>query len=584
MNGNPTEAIWYVVLNDEQVGPVSAQDIASYYASGQLTADAYVWCDGFADWQQLQATEQFSFLFAPPDDGAIDDEGETRVTMSPFVMQQQAEDAGAEHAFESQTAAYEAESFQGFGQELSVDDNAGGGVAAGGVAAGGAAAGGFDAAAAFGSSSDDGQGFAFGGSLDNPPVAGQQFESQPAGGDVDESLSNFVAPEPEANGLANDLIGARSENSVLFSLSNLQAVSARVTQGNSSTPVSEGSGLIDVKALATSGPATTRRRSFEQDAYDNAVPVAAMLPLGTRKSNTGLIIGIVAGAVVLVIALIIVLIIVLTSSDKPAPQVAANMNTASNPNLNPNDLGVVQAQKVQQAGKPESQRGGNSGAQQGNSGGNAGNGQAAGNNAQNGDNAAGNAAKNDAAAGAADAGKDGGKDAAGDGGDGGSDNGADDGKDDGKQDAKADKGKQDKKRHSSKGKRGSRDKKKDAKPAKSKDTKKSSKPKSGKKPKKPAAAKPAAGGAKLTRADVQSVIRKNFGKIRTCSRTSAKKGTMKVSFVIKGDGRVGRAKVNTGSFAGTPAATCVLRVVKGMRFKATGGKDMPVNNYPFTIQ
>ncbi len=98
---------------------------------------------------------------------------------------------------------------------------------------------------------------------------------------------------------------------------------------------------------------------------------------------------------------------------------------------------------------------------------------------------------------------------------------------------------------------------------------------------KPAAA--AAGGASLSKAEVQGVIRGIGAQVRTCSRTSATKGTMKVSFNIKGDGRVSNARVVSPEFANTPTASCVLKVVNGMKFRATGGADVPIT-YPFAIQ
>ena len=98
------------------------------------------------------------------------------------------------------------------------------------------------------------------------------------------------------------------------------------------------------------------------------------------------------------------------------------------------------------------------------------------------------------------------------------------------------------------------------------------------------AAKPAAdaGGNKLTKDEVQSVIRASFAQVRTCSRTSDKKGKMNVAFTIKADGRVGGARCTSPEFANTPVATCVIKVVNGMKFRASGS-ETPIT-YPFQIQ
>ena len=57
---------------------------------------------------------------------------------------------------------------------------------------------------------------------------------------------------------------------------------------------------------------------------------------------------------------------------------------------------------------------------------------------------------------------------------------------------------------------------------------------------------------------------------------------MKVSFTIKADGRVTGAKCVSPEFAGSPAASCVVKVVNGLKFPASS-KDTPVT-YPFPIQ
>ena len=95
------------------------------------------------------------------------------------------------------------------------------------------------------------------------------------------------------------------------------------------------------------------------------------------------------------------------------------------------------------------------------------------------------------------------------------------------------------------------------------------------------AAKPA-GGDKLSKDEVQSVIRSSFAQVRTCSRTSAKKGKMNVQFTIKGNGRVNGARVMSPEYQGTPTAACVLKVVNGLKFRETGS-DTPIT-YPFSIQ
>ena len=87
----------------------------------------------------------------------------------------------------------------------------------------------------------------------------------------------------------------------------------------------------------------------------------------------------------------------------------------------------------------------------------------------------------------------------------------------------------------------------------------------------------------LSKNDISAAFRSAGAQIRTCARSSQVKGTMKVAFTIKGDGRVAGAKCVSPEFMSSPAATCVVKVISGMKFKATG-KDTPVNNYPVQIQ
>ena len=95
--------------------------------------------------------------------------------------------------------------------------------------------------------------------------------------------------------------------------------------------------------------------------------------------------------------------------------------------------------------------------------------------------------------------------------------------------------------------------------------------------------RPANGPAPLSKSEIQAAFRAASGDIRACSRTSTTKGKMLVNFTIKADGRVSGAKVTSPEFAGTPAASCVLKVVNGLKFRASD-KDNPITNFPIAIQ
>jgi predicted Zn finger-like uncharacterized protein len=58
------DAIWYVVVNREQVGPLSVADVARRFESGEIDADTFTWAEGMSDWVRLQAVTEFAQLFS----------------------------------------------------------------------------------------------------------------------------------------------------------------------------------------------------------------------------------------------------------------------------------------------------------------------------------------------------------------------------------------------------------------------------------------------------------------------------------------------------------------------------------------
>jgi predicted Zn finger-like uncharacterized protein len=56
------EAVWHVVINQDQVGPMTAGDVQQRFAAGEIDADTYVWREGFADWLPLAQVDAFAAL------------------------------------------------------------------------------------------------------------------------------------------------------------------------------------------------------------------------------------------------------------------------------------------------------------------------------------------------------------------------------------------------------------------------------------------------------------------------------------------------------------------------------------------
>jgi len=283
--------------------------------------------------------------------------------------------------------------------------------------------------------------------------------------------------------------------------------------------------------------------------------------MGTRKSNTGLIVGIAAGAVVF-LGLIGLVVYLLVADDEEPSQPQAQVEEGDE-NIEAPDLGVG---GVPQKGAVVAQN-------------------AAGNKAGDGSGTAVPGATNNDGANAKGDGEQGENAAKGDGENGGEGSADGDGSGgDGDAKAKAAAAKKDDdddKKRKSRSSRSSRSKKKDDDDddKKSKSSSKSSDDDDDDKKKSKSSS---SSGKSLSKSDVQRVIRKNFGKVRTCSRGADKKGKLKIRFTIKGSGRVSGVRVASSSFKGTRVGACVVKVVKGFKFPAYGGKPIPVT-YPFHI-
>jgi predicted Zn finger-like uncharacterized protein len=60
------EAVWHVVINQDQVGPMTAVDVKQRFAGGEIDSETYVWREGFADWMPLAQVDAFAALAASP--------------------------------------------------------------------------------------------------------------------------------------------------------------------------------------------------------------------------------------------------------------------------------------------------------------------------------------------------------------------------------------------------------------------------------------------------------------------------------------------------------------------------------------
>ncbi|HXU71669.1 MAG TPA: GYF domain-containing protein [Polyangia bacterium] len=235
--GASGDAVWHLVIDREQVGPLAPAEVRQKFSNGEIDVETYAWREGFGDWLRLGSIEDFRDLGA----GApARDEGATRRTDSADLF------AGAGGGGDDAPA--EAPSGDLFG----------------GAAA--AAAPAYSSAPAPAAEADVFGGGGGGGGLFGAPSAA------PAPRATRTSSPGFAAASAAPAAHADEgggggvdvrpMTGQRNENSVLFSLNNLQALatggggakaSAAAEQrpgfANSQT---EGSGLIDIRAMAAS--------------------------------------------------------------------------------------------------------------------------------------------------------------------------------------------------------------------------------------------------------------------------------------------------------------------------------------------
>jgi predicted Zn finger-like uncharacterized protein len=218
-----SEGGWHIVVDGEQVGPISDTDVRDRIERGEIKADTYVWKEGFADWMKLSAVPEFSGLVGGGDSGA---------TVDPFVTA--APTNGTDRSKRP----------SGAGQSL------------------------------FSSASVEVETDAF--AAPARASGGDLFAASAVSSAEPRWPSSGAAAAGHDGGRVENLTGQRHENSVLFSLSNLQSLAMPSAKPaptiSSSSPTPDGSGLIDIRAMAAStgmglgSPASSESRGSSSNA------------------------------------------------------------------------------------------------------------------------------------------------------------------------------------------------------------------------------------------------------------------------------------------------------------------------------
>jgi predicted Zn finger-like uncharacterized protein len=310
------DAIWHLVVNGEQQGPFSPDQISQMLSSGQVDWEAYAWRDGLEGWLHMREIEELV----------------TAITGQPAapVAAAPAEPAPKGGMFGTATPRPAGgEIFGGSSPEPSAAPEAGTPARSGGAASsrarGGAGADLFAAASA------------------------ERSAFSPSGGSDEEDI---VASKHDAGGGAGALTGARNENSVLFSLSNLQALATKgqapaATSGFSGAVASgssaaaprggfasgSGSGLIDIRALADgispssggggpSGGIDELLSIGGPSAFAPTLGAPVLMP--ASRGEGGKLLYVLLGVAALLVLGIIGLVVVILTREPPPPTAALN--------------------------------------------------------------------------------------------------------------------------------------------------------------------------------------------------------------------------------------------------------------------
>lgn len=194
------DAVWHLVVNQDQVGPMTVAEVQQRFAAGEIDGETFTWREGFGDWLPLSQVEPFTALVAS-------------------------------------------------GSTTSASNGGGGAAAIGAMFGSGDDAGGTsrnDPGDLFASASASSRS-----SADEDDGGGDLFGAKPSAGSSTSAAASAK------------LRGERNENSVLFSLNNLAqlasdkpAMSAPGGGGGGGGHATgaaggEGSGLIDIRSMAS---------------------------------------------------------------------------------------------------------------------------------------------------------------------------------------------------------------------------------------------------------------------------------------------------------------------------------------------
>ena len=305
------EGVWHIVVDQEQVGPLTVAEVQARFAAGEIDSESYIWREGFSDWLPLAQVPEFANLIAS---------GSTTTAQPSSGADAVASMFGASNYEEPAPVAAKSDPGDVFAAHAAKQDDAGG---------------------------DD----LFGAKAAAKPRSARK-PGAPAP-DADAPLFGSEAkPAQPVN--VSSMKGQRNENSVLFSLGNLAALasdqpraqaaaspsasSSGASSGAASHGGGEGSGLIDIRSMASAylggakpgapaagGPKVGSADDLPVFSTASFAEPAVIIPTmgGSRNNNKMLYILLGAVALLAIVAVVLVVVVLGKSDNKPAA-VASN--------------------------------------------------------------------------------------------------------------------------------------------------------------------------------------------------------------------------------------------------------------------
>ncbi len=296
------EATWYIVVDGEQQGPLAPIELSQLFAKGSVNLESYVWNEGFDDWKIASEVPEVAQLFG-----------------------------GAASRAKSQAAGDDTMAFGAGGDLFGSNDGR------------------------EPTSEIDTNSSMFAGFDENPTPTPAGAESSPMAAASNDSAAS-LGGGTMGGAAPQRMTGQRNENSVLFSLSNLQQLASRggspaespamASQPPSASlgaqsappPSGEGSGLIDIRALAKS--TTPGTRAAPSQAVDDLLaigtgggaafgaPLLGPAPDETAYGNRWLWIGGVAVAIIAIVGAGVGVGMALGGSEEDALEITAETEAA----------------------------------------------------------------------------------------------------------------------------------------------------------------------------------------------------------------------------------------------------------------